>query len=629
MATTHAPELVTDEWTSHYADTLKHIHAQAPERAAALIAPKGTLKSMPMHISRALSTLLALWAVSSYAAYDYIIVGGGPGGIIAADRLSEAGKKVLLLERGGPSTAETGGTYTPSWGIPTNLTKFDIPGAFETFWGDANQYWWCNDISVWAGCLIGGGGSINAGLYWVASDSDFSLASGWPAGWQDHAPYTAKVSARLPSTDHPSTDGLRYLEQSSTVMGQLLNSQGYTQTTINNNPNAKEHVYGFSSYDVRPSSTPPSSRLSPRSNETRRSTSAASAPAQSRPTSKPLSHVPPLVTLKLYTPATAVVRTGGTVTGVQTNDTSLGPNGIAPLNPGGRVILSAGAFGTSRILYQSGIGPSDMLEVVQNSGNAEAKKQFPPQGEWIELPVGYNVSDNPGVTLVFTHPSIDAYDSWANAWTNPRPADAAQYLKNQSGVYADASVKLNFWRSYVGTDSKKRWVQGTVRPGGVSYAMTNFPYNASQVFAVTLYLSTGLTSRGRIGIDANLNGVPLVQPYFTDSVDEATLVTAINDVIASVKNVPGLTLITPDNTTTVSNFVATYADGNLLSNHWVGANKLGTSPASAVVDVNARVFNTTNLFVVDASIIPSLPYGNPTGVIMSTAEQAVAKILAL
>ena len=58
------------------------------------------------------------------------------------------------------------------------------------------------------------------------------------------------MSARLPSTDQPSTDGKRYLEQSSTVMGQLLNSQGYTQTTINDNPGSKEHVYGFSAYDV-------------------------------------------------------------------------------------------------------------------------------------------------------------------------------------------------------------------------------------------------------------------------------------------------------------------------------------------------------------------------------------------
>ncbi|KAJ7662442.1 hypothetical protein B0H17DRAFT_1211914 [Mycena rosella] len=589
-----------------------------------------------MHISRRLLAVLPVFG-HAYAAYDYIIVGAGPGGIIAADRLSEAGKKVLLLERGGPSTAQTGGTYTPSWGIPTNLTKFDIPGAFETFWGDANQYWWCNGADTRTTflqisqalprCLsVGGlsdrwGGSVNAGkrsslfyvpthashrLYWYAADSDFSLAAGWPAGWQNHAPYTAKVSARLPSTDHPSTDGQRYLEQSSTVMSTLLTSQGYAQTTINANPNAKEHVFGFSSYDYLGGK-----RAGP--------VATYLQTALARPS---------LVTLKLYTPASAVVRTGGTITGVQTTTRRSGQRHRAA-QPRRRVILSAGAFGTSRILYQSGIGPADMLQVVQNSGNAVAKQQLPPPAQWISLPVGYNASDNPGVTLVFTHPSIDAYDSWANAWTNPRPADAAQYLRNQSGVYADASVKLNFWRSYVGSDKKTRWIQGTVRPGGVSYAMTSQAYNASQVFAVTVYLSTGLTSRGRIGIDSTLQALPLVQPYLTDPVDEATLVTAINDIIASVKNVPGLKLITPDNTTTVANFVHTYADGNLLSNHWVGANKIGTSPAAAVVDVNAKVFNTTNLFIVDASIIPSLPYGNPTGVIMSTAEQAVAKILAL
>ncbi len=46
---------------------------------------------------------------------------------------------------------------------------------------------------------------------------------------------------------------------------------------------------------------------------------------------------------------------------------------------------------------------------------------------------------------MFTHPSIDAYDNWADVWTDPRPADAAQYLENQSGVFAGASPKsVNF-----------------------------------------------------------------------------------------------------------------------------------------------------------------------------------------
>ena len=54
-------------------------------------------------------------------------MGGGPGGIITADRISEAGKKVLLLERGGPSTGETGGTYVAPWANGTDVSFASIP----------------------------------------------------------------------------------------------------------------------------------------------------------------------------------------------------------------------------------------------------------------------------------------------------------------------------------------------------------------------------------------------------------------------------------------------------------------------------------------------------------------------
>lgn len=82
---------------------------------------------------------------------------------------------------------------------------------------------------------------------------------------------------------------------------------------------------------------------------------------------------------------TSVVRNGSTITGIKTNNTDIGPNGVISLNPKGRVILSAGSFGNPRILFQSGIGPTDMLQTVQNSPAAAA---LPPQSQWINLPVG-------------------------------------------------------------------------------------------------------------------------------------------------------------------------------------------------------------------------------------------------
>jgi len=45
--------------------------------------------------------------------FDYIVVGGGAGGIPLADKLSEAGKSVLLIEKGPPSSGRWEGTMKP------------------------------------------------------------------------------------------------------------------------------------------------------------------------------------------------------------------------------------------------------------------------------------------------------------------------------------------------------------------------------------------------------------------------------------------------------------------------------------------------------------------------------------
>jgi cellobiose dehydrogenase (acceptor) len=75
-------------------------------------------------------------------------------------------------------------------------------------------------------------------------------------------------------------------------------------------------------------------------------------------------------------------------------------------------------------------------------------------------------------------------------------------------------------------------MQGTSRPGG--WPSTNMTYNETAVFTITFYLSLGITSRGRIGVNSDLKGMPIVQPWFQDPTDKAVLVKGISDAIANL-----------------------------------------------------------------------------------------------
>ncbi|KAJ3567245.1 hypothetical protein NP233_g6489 [Leucocoprinus birnbaumii] len=129
---------------------------------------------------------------------------------------------------------------------------------------------------------------------------------------------------------------------------------------------------------------------------------------------------------------------------------------------------------------------------------------------------------------------------------------------------------------------------------------------------ITAYLSTGLKSRGRI-----------------DSRDSQVLLQGIKDIASTYTSVSGLTMISPDNTTTIDAFFKAYPTSSMGLNHWLGSCSMGSSASNSVVDQNTKVWNTNNLFVIDASIMPGMPMGNPHGAIMAAAEQGVARMLAL
>ena len=88
--------------------------------------------------------------VVSNITYDYIVIGSGAGGIPVADRLSEAGHSVLLIEKGPPSSGRWNGTMKPAWLEGTNLTRFDVPGLFNQIWADPTGVA-CDDLDVMAG----------------------------------------------------------------------------------------------------------------------------------------------------------------------------------------------------------------------------------------------------------------------------------------------------------------------------------------------------------------------------------------------------------------------------------------------------------------------------------------------
>ncbi|KAL3469191.1 hypothetical protein BJX99DRAFT_265413, partial [Aspergillus californicus] len=302
--------------------------------------------------------------------YDYIVVGSGPGGMVLADRLSQAGHKTLLIEKGPPSIGLWGGTMKPSWLEGTELTRFDVPGLCNQIWVDSAGIA-CSDNDQMAGCLVGGGTAVNSGLWWKPYSRDFD--EGFPTGWKydDVQSSVDKVFTRIPGTITPSTDNFLYLAEGPSVIMNGLLSSGWKMSSFNDSPEEKYQSVGYSPYMF--------------SNGQRNGLMATYlATANDRSN----------FDMWVNTTVRRVVREGSTVTGVEVQPfLEGGYEGTVDLTSTGRVILSAGAFGTPKILFRSGIGPEDQLTVV--NGSATDGDSMIGEEDWINLPVGENLMDHP------------------------------------------------------------------------------------------------------------------------------------------------------------------------------------------------------------------------------------------
>ncbi|KAI1756363.1 cellobiose dehydrogenase [Xylaria castorea] len=539
--------------------------------------------------------------------FDYIIIGGGAGGIPMADRLSEKGHSVLLLEKGPPSLGLWGGNMKPLWLEKTDLTRFDVPGLCNQIWVDSAGVA-CKDTDQMAGCVLGGGTAVNAGLWWKANPKDWD--ENFPAGWHDGdlKAATQKVFQRIPGTTKPSVDGKVYFSQGVNLLSSALKKGGWTAVDVpNNSPGAKNRTYGPTTYMF-------------------------SGGERNGPMGTYLKTAAERDNFQLWmkTPARRALRTSGRITGVEL-DCMVGQDkyGTVSVTPNtGRVIVSAGTFGSAKFLMRSGIGPIDQLDVVKSSKDGPSMIG---SDAWINLPVGYNLVDHVNTDTFITHPDVIFYDFY-EAWTTPIPSDRSAYLSNRSGILAQSAPNIGpvFWEEVVGADGKVRQFQWTARIEGADQTGSNSTMIMSQ------YLGRGSTSRGRMTIRQGLDTFVSDPPYLKDENDKLAVIASIDGVRKALSGYPNLKFSFPPANQTVKDYV----DGIVVSaakrraNHWLGTNKIGlddgrNADGTAVVDLNTKVYGTDNLFVVDGSIFPGMVTANPSAMIVTAAENAATRILAL
>ncbi|EAQ87023.1 hypothetical protein CHGG_08276 [Chaetomium globosum CBS 148.51] len=472
--------------------------------------------------------------ISSTETYDYIVVGSGAGGIPIADRLSEAGHKVLLIEKGPPSTGRWGGIMKPDWLADTSLTRFDVPGLCNQIWADPTGAI-CTDVDQMAGCMLGGGTAVNAGLWWKPHPDDWDV--NFPEGWhsEDVAAATERVFSRIPGTIAPSMDGKRYLSQGFDMLGNSLETAGWEYLIPNDHPDKKNRTFGHSTfmYSGGERGGPLTTYL---------------VSAFERKT----------FTLWMNTTVRRVIREGGHATGVEVQCSGAGHAGTVALTPGtGRVIIAAGAFGSAKLLFRSGIGPTDQLNVVKNS-TIDGPTMIDSE-QWINLPVGHNLNDHVGTDIEIAHPDVVFYDYYG-AWDDPIISDTETYLANRTGPLAQAAPNIGpiFWEIITGSDGIPRHLQWQARVEGK--------------------LNSTL-SRGRMTITRQLNTIVSTPPYLRDEHDREAVIQGITNLRESLKGVANLTWITPPSNVTVEDFVDSIpaTPARRCSNHWIG------NPSAAIV----------------------------------------------
>ncbi|KAI5927200.1 cellobiose dehydrogenase [Camillea tinctor] len=524
--------------------------------------------------------------------WDAIVVGAGTAGIIVADRLSEAGKKTLLLEIGGPSYGITGGSERPAWLDGTDMSRVDVPGLYKSiFSGGSGLICPAGVVNSYQACAVGGNSAINAGLFFQPPASDWDDYH--PAGWKsaDVKEATDKLLAMQPSVTSYSPDGKFYLQSGYDAAREwLVGAAGFTDVSFNDEPDNKDKVFGRPIYNYINGQ-----RGGPTRTHLQDALKRSNFRLQTGVRVRSVNHV------KGDASGVAAEVNGGTVN--------------IPLAANGRVVISTGAIGSPGLLMHSGIGPADVLASLSSAAQITSDSS-----NWVINPsVGEGLFDNPNTFIELSGPTIESY---THDYNNPIPEDRDLYLSSRSGPYASASQTSAFWAYMPNDDGTRTGVQGTIDSSG------HGAFTGNNTITLNIYGTSGLLSAGRVVLDGSFTPGPSSDVYYSNPRDAQNIAQFIHDIFAALPGPEGAGLAPlniPRNATVddIRAYITTpsdYAVGSVQ--HWSSSCRIGSC-----VDADARVVGAANIHVVDASIVSPLTV-NPQFGIMIAGEKGAERILA-
>jgi choline dehydrogenase-like flavoprotein len=320
----------------------------------------------------------------------------------------------------------------------------------------------------------------------------------------------------------------------------------------------------------------------------------------------------------------------------------------------GKVVLTAGALNTPRLLLLSGVGPAQDLAAYK-------AKQFiqVPEHSWRpNSEVGKEVQDHVMAMIGLAKDGIKLFDPSGDLELAAAPnrirldESRASWLVNKTGPYTQyGPTSMAYLQSNIqeqsgstqadlqvhtlphGLEFSKsvRYLRATNVQGpqqGVVMANDFASWGASSWVTYVTLLKT--KSKGKIDLN-DLSGFHKVSygngsMYMSEAEDQARLESGVAKVLQAIQatqNISGVQLRLPLSASAadIKSAVASWETSHLIANAISGTCKL-----YACLDPNFKVVNTTNVFVADASAFPGQPPVQPVGSVMAMAHWAAGVI---